>query len=294
MCNPSKIGVKLVSGRLLVFVLLFHGAVCPTPFEAIILSPPSLLSTLYPELLRSATATMGPHPILSLLGNVVISAIVVGCTPQRSHALRTGGFLLTALCTWHCITTAKVSLIRNPWAQTVGGHSVTLLFHYIDIAVLGKWSFSHLPLRQQLISGLSLTLNARFIATSQQVKHAPRRAANLSLKSFLWRTACLILLSYLTLDLMDSNVDIDMTAKYMSASNVPVLRRLYRHELSVDEVIVRTLSAVGLVIGLVAVQWGGYLLFAFVSVLCHLSNPADWPGPYGPISDGYTLRRAWR
>jgi hypothetical protein len=80
----------------------------------ILSSPPLLSFSFYLGFLYSATATMGQRPILSLLGNVVISAIVVGCTYPHSHALRTGGFLLTALCTWHCITIAKDSLVRNP------------------------------------------------------------------------------------------------------------------------------------------------------------------------------------
>ncbi|KAJ0414577.1 membrane bound O-acyl transferase family-domain-containing protein [Aspergillus carlsbadensis] len=236
---------------------------------------------------------MGLHPVLSISGSVVISSIVVGCTPPHRHAIRSGALLLIALCTWQCTTTAKARLVRNPWAQMVAGHSVTLLFHYIDIAVLNKWSFSQLSLRQQLVSGFSLTLNPRFIGTSQQVKHVPRPVLNQSRKSFLWSTGGLILLSYLVLDVLDSNLDVDLTAKYMSASNVPVLRRLYRHELSLQEVIVRVFSVVGLVIGLVAVQGGCYLLFAFVRVLCHLSSPADWPPLFGSISDAYTLRRVW-
>jgi hypothetical protein len=237
---------------------------------------------------------MEPHPLLAFSAIVLTSASVVGCTPPNSHVLRAGAFLLIALCTWHCITTAKDVLIRNPWASTLGGYSVTLLFHYIDIALLGKWSFHQQPLQQQLITGFSLTLNTRFIGTSQQVKRVPRTRANLSRKPFLWRTGILVLISYLTLDAMDSNADPDMTARYMSASNVPVLRRLYRHEMSGEEVMVRVLSVVGLGIGLVAVQGGSYLLLAFASVLCRLSSPQDFPPFYGSISDAYTLRRLWR
>jgi hypothetical protein len=237
---------------------------------------------------------MALHLFLAFSAIIFISVTVVGCTPPNWHVLRAGAFLLIALCTWHCITTAKDVLIRNPWASTVGGYSVTLLFHYVDIALLGQWSFYQQPLRRQFVSGWSLTLNARFIGTSQQVKRVIRPRASLSRASFLSKTGILILLSYLILDVMNSTADPDLTAKYMSASNVPLLRRLYRRELSGEEAMLRVFSVVGLVIGLVAVQGGCYLLFAFASVLSGLSNPADWPALYGALSDTYTLRRLWR
>lgn len=234
------------------------------------------------------------HPVLLVVVILLTSSVVVSYSGADSLVVRAGALVFIASCTWKCITTSMEFMVRGPWASLVAGYSVTLLFHYIDIALLGKWSFDGQPLLKALASGLSLTLNSRFIGTSEQVKHISLRSTAVSRGYFLWRTASFILLSYLALDVMDSSADPEVTAKYLSSSNIPLLGRVYRGEVSVEEALVRLFSVLGAGICLVSVQGGCYRLFAFFSVLFRLSAPSDWPTLYGSISDAYTLRRLWR
>ncbi|KAL2815032.1 hypothetical protein BDW59DRAFT_166946 [Aspergillus cavernicola] len=170
-------------------------------------------------------------------------------------------------------------MVRSPWANLVGGYSVSLLFHYIDIALLGQWSFHGQPLLKALASGLSLTVNARFIGTSQQVKHISLPSASMSRKSFLWRTAGVIFLSYMALDVMESSADPGMTGKYLSRSNVPFFRRLYHQELSAEEIAVRFFSrAVSSVytFGLAIIIWFYIGCLYIAKTLESLLAPAEY------------------
>ncbi|KAL4738634.1 membrane bound O-acyl transferase family-domain-containing protein [Aspergillus similis] len=222
---------------------------------------------------------MSPHPTILILAIILVSSIVVSFTPPDSRVIRLGALLFI--------------MIRSSWASLVGGYSVTLFFHYIDIALLGQWSFHRQPFLEKFALGLSLAINARFSGTSQQVKGVTLPETTLSRRCFLWRTARLIFLSYITLDIMDSSADPDMIRKYLSPLNVPLFRRLYYDTISGEEIKMRFLSVLGAGIGLVAVQGGCHQIFAFLSVLLHLSEPSDWPPLYGSISDAYTLRRFW-
>lgn len=234
------------------------------------------------------------HPILLVVAMILTSSMVVSCSGADSLVIRSGALVLIASCTWQCISTSMEFMVRSPWASLVAGYSVTLLFHYIDIALLGKWSFEGQEFLKALASGLSLTVNSRFIGTPEQVKHVSLRSTAVSRGRFLGRSARFILLSYLALDVMDSSADPEVTAKYLSSANVPLLGRLHRSEVSAEEIVVRFFSVIGAAIGLVSVQGGCHRLFAFFSVLLGLSAPSDWPTLYGSISDAYTLRRLWR
>ncbi|KAL4887232.1 membrane bound O-acyl transferase family-domain-containing protein [Aspergillus karnatakaensis] len=239
---------------------------------------------------------MALHPILSILGTIAVSSVIVGCTPGTSYAARFGGLILAVIFTCNCITGVKDALVRSPWAGITRGCSITLLLHYINLALLSKWSFHNqhgASLRSRLGSGFNMTLNWRFIGTPDQVKFIRAPAVGVSRLSFLLRAAAFIIVSYLFLDLMDSAADPELAAKYLSPENIPLLRRLYEKQLPREELIVRAVSGLGIGIALVALIGGCYNILAFFSVLSGLSAPSDWPPLFGSLSDAYTLRRVW-
>ncbi|KAL1961854.1 hypothetical protein VTN77DRAFT_978 [Rasamsonia byssochlamydoides] len=258
------------------------------------------------------------HPILLVLIEVLVTVIVVGFTAPSS-VLRLGAFLIVALSAWQCITRAIEYMVRSPWAALVGGYAVTFLFHYVDVALVGRWSFRAVgptsglarsfavkkdsSVRQnegswwdKFIFGLSITCTSRFIGTPYQVRNVPRFSNNdpsyvPSRVWFLQKTALTIFLCYLGLDLTNSNADPELNLKYFTTGHIPLFRRL--HDVSADEILMRTVAAIAAAVSLTSVQRGTYCIVAFLSVLLNLSEPQDWPPFYGSLLEAYSLRKFW-
>ena len=123
------------------------------------------------------------------------------------------------------------------------------------------------------------------------MNHVPE-AITCDRAAFLRRSAGIILLSYLGLDVLGSMGDPEVGSRFLVASRVPLFRRI--SEITAEEIVIRVFSGVAAGIGLLASQGGFYYLFAFTSVLARWSKPQDWPPLYGTLSDAYSLRRLWR
>lgn len=244
---------------------------------------------------------MYAHPLFLVFIQTLITAAITGFTPAHS-AIRWGAFPLIVLCVGQIISTSIDYLIRSPWAGLVGGHSVTLLFQYIDLVLLRQWSIESRPSEprkwtQRLAFGLSATWNSRFAGTQEQVKNVPPFSNTdpsyvPTREVFLRATTTRILLSYIVLDVIGSSVDPELSARFLTTSKVPVFDRL--GEISGEEIIMRVCCVVGATIGLVCTEGGIYSLFALVSVLLGISEPRDWPPFYGSVSEACTLRGFWR
>ncbi|KAL2003549.1 hypothetical protein VTN02DRAFT_3439 [Thermoascus thermophilus] len=149
----------------------------------------------------------------------------------------------------------------------------------------------------RLTFGFLVACSCRHVGTPWQLKntfrfsnsdpdYVPSRAA------FLMQAAFKFLLCYLALDVLTSHSDPEISKKYFSTQKIPVLRRL--HEISAEELIVRTSTTI--VIGIIAVSIVvvNYSLLAFLAVLFGFGEPRDWPPCFGSIFDAYSVRRFWR
>ncbi|GKZ20610.1 hypothetical protein AbraIFM66951_005937 [Aspergillus brasiliensis] len=242
---------------------------------------------------------MSLNPFSSIALQTAVVVITLGFTPALS-SLRPGALVLVALCIGHCISTALEYFVRTPWASLAGGYSVMLLLHYIDIGLLTRWEFvDPFPVkspdtlnstRARLRFGVWAAFNARCIGTPEQAHHVPEATTH-DRAAFLRRSAGIILLSYLGLDVLGSMGDPEVGSRFLIASRVPFFRRL--SEITAEEIIIRMFSGIAAGIGLLASQGGFYYLFAFTSVLLNWSKPQDWPPFYGALSDAYSLRRLW-
>ncbi|RAL10258.1 wax synthase family protein [Aspergillus homomorphus CBS 101889] len=235
---------------------------------------------------------MSLNPFTSIIFQTATVVTTMGFTPARS-SLRVGALIIVALCTAHCISTALPYLVRTPWASLAGGYSVMLLLQYVDIGLLTHWEFPPAKHKKswaaRLRFGIWAAFNARCLGTPDQIRHIPAITYNQS--TFLRRSAGIILLSYLGLDVLASMNDPEVGSRFLVASHVPVFRRL--SEVTVEEIVIRTFSGIAAGIGLLSSQAGSYYLFAFFSVLLKWSTPQDWPPFYGSLSDAYSLRRLW-
>lgn len=252
------------------------------------------------------------NPLLPAAFETALVVTTIGYTSAQSR-LRIGVLALVALCTWNCLNTALEFFVRLPWASLVGGYSVMILFHYVDIGLLTQWEFNskhttltssdgETPLYQKTWSdrlrfGMWAAFNERCLGTSEQVKNIPHFSNTdpnyiPSRAAFLLRTARIAILSYLGLDLLSSMSDPEVGNRFLVPSRVRFFRRLW--EITLEEVIIRIFSAIAMGAGLVCSQGGIYNMFAFTSVLTGMSDPSEWPPFYGSLSDAYSLRRLWK
>ncbi|KAE8362862.1 membrane bound O-acyl transferase family-domain-containing protein [Aspergillus caelatus] len=239
---------------------------------------------------------MKPHSTFLLFLEMTVCATVLGFMNPKSP-IRLGGLLIIYLCMWQCITTSPTYLMRSAWASLVGGYAVTLSFHYIDIALLSPWPFERIVsatkppqlenedevIRRQKSSvtkegiswkgklkfGLSSTFTARFCGTPHEVRHVPRFSNN------------------------DPNY-VPYRTRFIRntvLTNIPLSRRF--HDVSRNELLMRTSGGVGVILGLICSQRGFYNLFALVGNLLGLSAPRDWPPFHGSPLEAYSLRRFW-
>lgn len=256
------------------------------------------------------------HPIIFLIAEIILTVFVVGFTPPSSK-LRPAGLLVIMLCVALCIPECVPHMIRTPWAALVGGYSVTYLYHYLDIALLSCWSFEqggpvggllrptptptngavrdYKPrsidtLRERLIFGTKLTSTFRFVGTRYETRNTPP-VLTTERKQFLRRTFLIIVASYCTLDFINSNNNPDISSRYLIPEKVPVFARL--HDVTAEELAIRTFTVLAAGISLNCVQGGIYHICGLVAVSSGMSEPSEWPPFYGSVSKAYTLRRFW-
>ncbi len=173
------------------------------------------------------------HPISLIALEVLTTAYVLGFT-SPSSTVRLGALPLVVTACWFTISTCNNHMPRF-WTMVIAGNAPTYLIRYIELALLGKWSFaaggptsSTISVKAKyqqvtkgsgtrtdnkdvarrgtawtrLLWGLGTTVFPRHIGTSMEVKNVPRFSGGRvpSRAWFLWRTAMVIFISYLIVD----------------------------------------------------------------------------------------------
>ncbi|KAI0018950.1 membrane bound O-acyl transferase family-domain-containing protein [Xylariomycetidae sp. FL0641] len=254
------------------------------------------------------------NPLLDTLTVALATIVVVGFTPASS-SIRPTCLPILGLAVWHCVTTCPSYMARSSWASSVGGYTLSCFLHYLDVAVLSRWSFELQGPANEMVTpvhpgpvargtriggilprlafGCSICASWRFINTPYQVRNVPQLSEKqqASRRSFLMHTAATIAACYLVLDLMDSSSDASVAEKFYSPDKVDLFSRL--RDVTIEEIFMRLFAALGLCAGLVSVQRGFYSLASFVCVAVGLNEPADWPPFNGPLLEVYSLRTFW-
>lgn len=255
------------------------------------------------------------HPVIYLVTELFLTMFVVGFTTPYS-ILRPTGLLLCTLCVVRCIPGCMPYMTRTPWAALVGGYSVTYLYHYLDIALLSRWSFEHgapvsgllrpapAPanasrdykprdvdsIRERLIFGMKVTSTFRFVGTEYEARNTPS-VITTRRKDFLRRMFVAILISYCVLDFINSNNDPAIASRFLTLEKIPILTRL--HEITAEELTIRFFTVLAAGVGLNCVQGGIYHICALLAVSTGISEPSEWPPFYGSAREAYMLRRFW-
>ena len=270
---------------------------------------------------------MVPHPIVLLLVQCSSTAFVLGFTSSDS-LYRYALLLLQAISCAICVAACKTALVRGAWAATVGGYSITYLFHYVVLALLSELSYErngldfsatpqHLvetihPERDAIYTkslgvpqafwarlkfGLSAASSFRWTGSRREVKNVPHFSASdpsfvPTKTAFLWQTATKVLACYLTIDLMGLGNNEEMNKTYFHSTKVPFLTRLT--EISGAELSMRIGGTIGAGVGIYCAQEGLQSTLAFIAVSLGLSEARDWRPRFGAIGDAYSIRRFWR
>jgi hypothetical protein len=237
--------------------------------------------------------------------------LVIGFTAADSR-LRLGGLLFSIVCVLQCIPLCMLYMKRTPWAALLGGYSVTYLYHYLDVAILSRWTFGQAspvsglvkPITQasprpqgsdtilkRLSFGLKVASSFRFVGTPYQVQNVPQISTN-DRKTYLQRTYLIIVISYVVLDFINSSNDLEIAARYLTLDKIPIITRF--SEVTAKEVIIRLFTTVAAGIGLNCVQGGIYYIISVLAISLRVSSPVEWPPFYGSPREAYTLRRFWK
>ena len=262
---------------------------------------------------------MDYHPLFDLAAVVVVSATAIGFTPALSP-WRSALFPVLSALSWHCVVQCPNYIERSAWATSVGGYTLSYLFHYLDVGILEPWDFtlqgpateprwtrdagppasprSNRPrpvddAASRLRFGFSALFSWRLLNTPWEVRNVPKLDDRLrrSRARFLAHTTLTIVVCYLVLDAMDCSADPQITETFYSLDKVAFFSRI--RGVSAQEAVMRFFAAIGLGAGLVSVQRGVYNILAFVCVAAHLSDPEDWPAFNGPFGAIYSLRGFW-
>lgn len=150
--------------------------------------------------------------------------------------------------------------------------------------------------RRRLRFGLDVSLNPRLVNTSYQVKNVPRWSQGEpqrvpSRGSFLRRTAFIVLLNYLAVDLSSLGAQPERNAVLFSDQKVALFRRW--DSLGPEELVVRALASFMLWLNIYCIFRIFHGLIVLLAVGSGFSKVQDWPPPFGPLSEAYSVRRFW-
>lgn len=259
------------------------------------------------------------HPAIYLNTEFALTILILSFTTPSSP-LRPAGLLATTLCTPpQCMP----YMTRTPWAACVGGYAVTYVYHYLDVALLSRWSFEHggrpvggllrpthptthpSPLREKadignvrarLQFGVKMACTFRFVGTAWEVRNTPpppppSPTVPTQRKAFLRRAFLSILASYAMLDLLATSADQELSSRFLTADKIPVFARW--RDVTAAELGIRCAAVLGSGLGLLSFQNGVYNVCALVCVAAGISEPGEWRAWNGAVGEAYTLERFW-
>jgi hypothetical protein len=83
---------------------------------------------------------MAINPLISIAGELIITALVVGFTSPSSF-IRLTSLPLVISYVWLALPICMNYFVHTAWAGLFGGYSIFWLFQYVDVALLSRCSF---------------------------------------------------------------------------------------------------------------------------------------------------------
>ena len=263
------------------------------------------------------------HPLPLYLSEVTISAIVIGFTSPTSFT-RLASLPLILICTHVCVSTALERTERTFWASLYGGSSIGWAIHYVEIALLSRWSYGsrgpNPPYKQRLKNverrhrdtrgetetagflerlryGYFVAFSFRNCGTPYEVENVPRFSRKdpeylPTRGTYLRHTAVSALVCYLFLDLSSLGMQPEKNPILYSSERVHLFSRL--GDISGEELLSRAGTSVGVWASMYCMLTLYQDVVSFVGVLSHCDDVKSWRPAFGPLKEAYSMRRFWR
>ena len=262
-----------------------------------------------------------------ILGEILITALGIGFTSASSTPIRSYGFPLVIASAYVANLLIIHQVSSTLWAGVLAGNASTYVFRYLELVLIDKWSFEDggptrlqsspdEKIRKKIIEnnrkttaslqpatfwrrlrfGLGVTLNPRLVNTAYQVKNVPRWSQGEpqqvpSRGYFLRYTVFIILLNYLIVDSCSLAAQPERNALLFSDEKVALLTRW--NSLGPEEIVVRVLASLMLWLNIYCIFRIFHGLIVLLAVGFGLSKVQDWPWPFGPLSEAYSVRQFW-
>ncbi|KAL8876543.1 MAG: hypothetical protein Q9198_005283 [Flavoplaca austrocitrina] len=268
------------------------------------------------------------HPITFYLALNLLTALVVGFTPANS-LLRLALLPILTLAAYHVVLSCPTIIYRYTWAGFVGGNIITSLFTYLEVVLFSKWSFEakgptsfptpgdqvgqeqgHNKALQvhssahrhglwgRLRFGYFVTTSSRNIGTRYIVKGTPQYSSKdpeyiPSRWSFCLRKICLILSTFLIIDLASQNSQpLEVNAEAFAEEKVHILTGS-PDNLSPADVVTRLVTVLGYWFCTAIVIDAFASIFNLLFVAFHLEDVEVYRPNFGSMTEAYTVRRFW-
>lgn len=265
--------------------------------------------------------------VILILGEIFITALGIGFTSASVTPIRSYGFSLVIASAYVANLLVIHHVPSTLWASVLAGNASTYVFRYLELVLIDKWSFEDggptrlqsspdEKIRKKIIEnnrkiaaslrpatlwrrlqfGLGVTLNPRLVNTAYQVKNVPRwsqgkRQQVPSRGYFLLYTVFIVLLNYLIVDTCSLAAEPERNVLLFSDEKVAFFRRW--NSLGPEEIVVRVLASLMLWLNIYCVFRIFHGLIVLLAVGFGLSKVQDWPWPFGPLSEAYSVRRFW-
>ncbi|KAL9129861.1 MAG: hypothetical protein Q9217_001816 [Psora testacea] len=224
---------------------------------------------------------------------------------------------------WFSIPKSYEQISWTMWRNLLAAEGVTRLLHYVEIALITKWTYSAdgpskpnrnvqyanktaaLAVREtkgkarmwdRLRFGLGASLNHRCNGTAVEVKNVPPFSKHdpsyaPSRSEFLRRTAMRASICYLIMDVLTSSGDPANNFQTFALDLVPVFTRL--HTVTTEQVVVRTVTSVGTLFSIYCLVNLMRSVVGFFSVLLYFTDVTSWRPMFGSLGEAYSIRGFW-
>lgn len=266
------------------------------------------------------------HPVIFLVVEFLLFILLIGFTsPTATLRLATVPLIFACICK---VVSVSPTLLRGPWSAWCCANIVCHLMHYIEAALIVKWSFetqnptsavgpqisagkrknrSEIAITTQTHGGTFterfnfgsfILFSSRKIGTPYMVKGTPDFSTKdptyiPSRRAFLIQKAVGIILALLALDFTSQAAQpSEHNAVVFSVEAVPIIRGS-RENLRAENILFRSVTVLGFWLVSAIVINGVLGLSNFFNVALGIRDVRAYRPVFGPIREAYSIRQFW-
>lgn len=271
------------------------------------------------------------NPIV--FGLIVNITVIITIAFTSSSSLFRPAFLpILVIGAYPAVLSCSSVVYRNTWAGFVSGNIVVGLFHYVEVALISKWSFEAQGPSSNASSGAKLPETSRknqtderqvrsktsfwseiwerlrfgyLVKTSSRNEGTPWIVKNTppfssedtkfvpSRRYFYRQKAAMITFTFLFVDVLSQDSKtLEENAQLYSANKVRIFTG-NGNNLTTEQILIRLVTVILYWISTALVIDAVGNMFAVLSVALHIKDVEHYPPNFGPVREAYTIRRFW-